>query len=191
MKSEKHFCLNHLDRKAQNFCYNCKNYFCVDCLNKADNYFYCKNNICHDKYLLELNKKYGSKNEIRILIKIFLIVLISLFFSCFQLLANFNESRGFFFHIGSLIGGLITYNLLGLIPTAIIKLINRKLSPEHFLNYYLLLMIILGSFLAVGNISILAHRTKSSGGYDSNTEVNNSKKIELIVRLNDWSEINR
>lgn len=54
MKSEKHFCLNHPDKLAQSFCNNCKNYFCADCLNEGNEYYYCNNQSCYEKYKEEL-----------------------------------------------------------------------------------------------------------------------------------------
>ncbi len=64
MKSEKHFCSNHTDKPAQSFCNNCKNYFCSDCLNEGNEYYYCNNQPCYEKYKEELQNIVPKKLKI-------------------------------------------------------------------------------------------------------------------------------
>ena len=61
MKSEKHFCLNHPDKLASNICHNCKEYYCLDCLEEGSTYFYCRKIECNKKLKEEL---YYSTNPV-------------------------------------------------------------------------------------------------------------------------------
>jgi len=45
-KSEGEKCFNHKDKEAINFCHNCKNHFCSDCLIEGPNFYYCKSDQC-------------------------------------------------------------------------------------------------------------------------------------------------
>ena len=42
------YCMNHPDKKALSFCHSCKEYFCEDCLEEGNEYYYCKREACKD-----------------------------------------------------------------------------------------------------------------------------------------------
>ena len=64
----KEFCTNHGNKKALSFCHSCKEYFCADCLDEGNKYYYCKKESCqnakqneNDIYE-EVNRTKGSKH---------------------------------------------------------------------------------------------------------------------------------
>ena len=49
-------CRNHPERNALSICHNCNGYYCKECLNEGQEYYYCNNELCNSKYLEETNK---------------------------------------------------------------------------------------------------------------------------------------
>ena len=58
MKEQK--CTNHPERIVLSFCNVCKKYFCKDCLNEGNEYYYCNNQSCYEKYKEEYNEELKS-----------------------------------------------------------------------------------------------------------------------------------
>src|SRR5690606_31550827 len=63
-------------------------------------------------------------------------------------------------------------NLFGLLPASLVKLFNRKLLTKNFLNIYLILLIIFGSLLTLGNLYNYIQRSNTN---KSDTTENNSR----------------
>lgn len=47
------YCKNHPNKKAISFCQNCGNYFCTECLNEGQVYYYCNEEECYQRFLEE------------------------------------------------------------------------------------------------------------------------------------------
>lgn len=56
-------CKNHPDKKAFNFCHNCGNYYCEDCLNEGSIYYYCNDEVCLQKFVEEGPRIKGNSNS--------------------------------------------------------------------------------------------------------------------------------
>ena len=52
----KELCSNHPEKEALSFCYSCKRYFCVDCLNEGSTYYYCDDEKCRPYFKAEIIK---------------------------------------------------------------------------------------------------------------------------------------
>jgi len=57
-------CSTHPDKNALSFCHNCGKYYCSDCLNEGNEYYYCNAKDCLEKFKEEINTK--TENEIKI-----------------------------------------------------------------------------------------------------------------------------
>lgn len=53
MNSDNHFCKNHPQKVAISFCHNCGDYYCADCLNEGNTYYYCNESACYQKFIDE------------------------------------------------------------------------------------------------------------------------------------------
>ena len=54
-KKESEKCVNHPSKDALSFCYNCKKFFCEECLIEGPKYYYCKSSACMETYSQEID----------------------------------------------------------------------------------------------------------------------------------------
>jgi hypothetical protein len=50
-------CFNHPNKDALSFCHSCNKYYCSDCLQEGNNYYYCNSEICQAELRKEIEQK--------------------------------------------------------------------------------------------------------------------------------------
>lgn len=74
-------CKNHPAEKALSFCRNCGEYFCAECLDEGNEYYYCKNETCHNEFLAQggsqVSKSKGAQSKIITTIVTLIVIVIA------------------------------------------------------------------------------------------------------------------
>ena len=146
-------CKNHKERKAISYCHNCGKYFCEECLNEGNQYYYCNNTECYEQYkkekdtqLLDSAKIPSSSNRI----PFYILAIIIVSFVSAIISTNFNNVRDIYDPIFYILGTSLLYIMISIVHAFFVKLFTWN-SPLSRLFKHTLFFLLVLSFLIIGS----------------------------------------
>lgn len=111
-------------------------------------------------------------------LKLVQIIFFAFLFSIFQYFLHDNNNRNIFYTIGGIFGNALFYGLSGFIPAFLIKIFSWRAPIYKFFRNALILNLIIGAFLTLGNIYNYFQYERITNNYQSNFKnLSNEKDI--------------